>query len=586
MALPPGLLDLTIIGAGIYGVCTANIYLSLHPEATILVLDADEHPGGVWSKTRLYPKFYSQTGSRLCGFPDVPFKLPEGADTFHDLFEAKHLSRYFDEYLDRQVYDGRSLRERFVFGFWVGDVRKDGDGVWIVTGKGKEGERMFRAKKMIVATGSFTQPFVPDLPGRERFKGRILHQKDFGRSRVLTAEEKDIERHTNVTVLGGAKSAADIVFAAATDPNHPRTVTWIIRTSGVGPLLMTHPKGFGKYRSLPEVASTRIVAAMSSADPFAAETWWDWFTHRTSVGEWLINKVWTQDGPASAKLAGFDSREGRLEGFEGLRSTTQTRWRSGHAGIIQREDWWDVIARKVRVVRGEIERLEEDRIVLQDGTKVESDLVLAATGWVHGHTCFSAAEKARLGLPLDLQQDADFVEDEKQHWQNLDEQAERKVHKRWPYLASAPKFEQRPETSTPYRLYKLCVPITDQSIAFLGIPLLPNSYHTAVATTLWAIATLDGAHALPSPAAMEADVAFMSRWCANRYPVAGGLGNLIEFEMVSYTDSLLRELGLSSHRKEGWWADLTDPVLASDYAGVVDEFRRMRDGKGGDGVAA
>lgn len=576
-------LDLIIIGSGIYGVCAAQTYLTLHPSAAILVLDADSGPGGVWSKSRLYPGFHAQTGVRLCGFPDVPFKVPEGVETFHDLFEARHLSRYFEEYLAREVGEGgRSLRERFWFGVWVERVwKEETGGLWRVLGKkGEEGVDLC-AKKVIVATGVFTRPFVPTLSGREKFGGPILHQKDFGQSKILTSEEPDIEKHTKITVLGGSKSAADIAYAAATEPQHPREVTWIIRTSGTGPLLMTHPKGFWKYKSLPELGSTRAASAISSANPYVEDSWWSWFVHKTPVGEWFLDSVWSAAAGDAEKVANFEGREGRLEGFEGLRSSTVTRWRSGQQGILQHEDWWDVIAQSVKVMRGDVERLEEGKVVLEDGRMVESDVLLSATGWVHGHTMFSAEDKARLGLPLDLERDDELVEEERRHWQEMEAEADKKVLGRWPYLAKVPNFKKTPITSTPYRLYNMCVPIEDQSIAFLGIPVLPNSYHTALATTLWAIAVLDGTHKLPPKPEMEQDVAFIARWCARRYPVDGWLGNRVEFEMVSYTDKLLAELGLNSHRNNGsWWGDLTDPCLASDYAGVVDEYRRKH-GVGG-----
>lgn len=578
---PSPTLDLLIIGAGIYGTYAASTYLALHPTATILVFDADSGPGGVWSKSRLYPKFYSQTGARLCGFPDFPFKVPEGEETFHDLFEAKWLSGYFEAYLDREVGENRRrLGERFWFRVWVERVWKEGE-LWCARGKrkveGGDGEEVVevRAKKIIVATGVFTQPFVPDLPGREKFGGPILHQKDFGKSKILTPEEAEIQKHRKISILGGSKSAADIAYAAATDPNREREVTWIIRTSGTGPLLLTHPKGFWKYKSLPEVGSTRAVASLSTANPYVEESWWSWFLHRTPVGEWLLDKIWSQAAGDAANLAGFGVREGRLEGFEGLRSSTSTRWRSGQQGILQQDDWWDVIAKKVKVVRGEIERLEEGKIVMEDRREIESDVLLAATGWMHGHTVFSSEEKARLGLPLNLESEKELAEAERAKRQHLDEEADRKVLARWPYLASAPKFKKQPIASTPYRLYNMCVPTTNHSIAFLGVPVLPNSYHTCIATTLWAIAVLDGAHVLPSQTAMEADVSYISRWCARRYPVDGWLGNRVEFEMVSFTDKLLAELGLESHRdKQSWWRDWTDPCLASDYAGVVDEYRR------------
>lgn len=352
-------------------------------------------------------------------------------------------------------------------------------------------------------------------------------------------------------------------------------MTWLIRTSGTGPLLLSHPKGFGKYKSLPEIGSTRLMSSFSTANPYMADGWWSWSLHRTAVGDWLLEKLWSAAAGNAAKLADFEGREGRLEGFEGLRSSTVTRWKSGQQGILQRDDWWDVIARKVKVVRGEIKRLEEGKIVLDDGRIVESDLVLLATGWVHGHTMFSSEDKARLGLPLEFGKESALAGEAQQYWVRLEERADKEVLKRWPYLATAPDFKKRPVTSTPYRLYNKCIPIRDHSIAFLGIPELPNSYHTALATTLWAIAVLDGVHQLPSEAEMEANVAYINRWCARRYPFDGWRGSRTEYEMVSYTDKLLEESGLSSLRNEGsWWADLTDSCLASDYAGVVDKYRR------------
>lgn len=501
--------------------------------------------------------------------------MPENAETYHDLFEAKHLSQYFNDYLDQHVYDGRGLRERFIFNCWVENVAKDPDGKWRATTNHKDKQVIFRAHKAIIATGTFTQPYVPSLPGQDSFNGPIIHQKEFGRSRIFTAEESDLESHVKVTVLGGSKSAADIAYAAAKDKNQPREVTWIIRTTGTGAIIMSSPKGFGKYRSLAELGSTRAMAAMSSANPYVEDSWWSSFLHRTIIGEWLLNKIWSQPAVESDRLANFEGREGRLEGFEGLRSNASHRWRSAPMGIIQSEDFWDVIARRVRVVRGEVERLEEGRIVLEDGKTLESDILLCATGWSYGQPLFSDHEKLRLGLPLSLDSNADLLEADRGHWTDLEAEADRKVLRRWPYLAQTSRFKSKPPATTRYKLYNMIVPVEDNSIAFLGIPVLPNSYHTALATTLWAIAALDGIHQLPSKQEMERDVAYINRWNARRYPVTGWMGNAMDYEMVSYTDKLLDELGLSSHRNfKSWWQDLTDPVLASDYAGVVDEFRR------------
>ena len=90
---------------------------------------------------------------------------------------------------------------------------------------------------------------------------------------------------------------------------------------------------------------------------------------------------------------------------------------------------------------------------------------------------------------------------------------------------------------------------------------------------------MDGAHALPSPDEMEKQIAFSNAWCTRRYPQHGELGNALDSEMVGYTDHLLGELGLSSHRRNddhiwaGWWSSWVDPCCAVMYAGLIDEYR-------------
>ena len=567
--------DLIIIGGGIYGICAANTYLRLHPSANIKVLDSDSAVGGVWSRSRYYPGFWSQTGIRLSGFPDKPFQVPEEAETYHDLYDAKNIIDYFEDYLRSNIYDGRPLADRFVFCCWVRDIRKAANGLWQVKSdiRGR-GEVTFQCNKLIVATGAHSVPHLPRFNGSEQFKGPIVHSKSLGESKILSSAEENVESHKNITILGGSKSASDIAYTAATDLKHPRTVSWIIRTSGEGPLLMNKPDGAWKYRSVAEIGSTRAITNLSSANPFRLETWWSWILHKTFIGERLLEWIWSQTEIESNIVANFDEREGALDGFEDLRPSTKTRWRSGPLGLLQRNDYWDVIAQRVKVYRGTVNKLNADSVVLEDGRKIRSDVLICGTGWRQEHPYFSPHEALKLGLPIRLDQ-TELVAEERNYWSRLEGEADGRVLQRWPYLAKTPRLPGHPPSTTPYKLYNLTVPIEDQSIAFLGLMFVPNSYHVALVQTLYAIAVLDGARNLPSRRDMETEVAFMNRWCARRYPVHGWLGNVVEFEMVSYTDHLLEQLGLNSHRSgSSWWSDLTDPCLASDYAGLVDEYRR------------
>jgi len=254
-----------------------------------------------------------------------------------------------------------------------------------------------------------------------------------------------------------------------------------------------------------------------------------------------------------------------------LETETKMRWRSGSIGLLQSDNFWDVIAKNVQVYRGEVVNLEEDVVVLDDGRTVRTDMLLCATGWRQEYSSFDAHEAARLGLPISLNE-KDIVAEMRQHWSKLEDDADRKVLQRWPYLKQTEGFHKHTVDSTSYKLYNLTVPPNDQSIAFLGVQLVPNSYHAAGVQTLYAIAVLDGAIELPSIAKMEEEIAFMNRWCPRRYPLGGWKGNVLDYEMVSFTDYLLEQLGLSSHKKQSWWGDLTDPCLAADYAGLVDEY--------------
>ena len=123
-------------------------------------------------------------------------------------------------------------------------------------------------------------------------------------------------------------------------------------------------------------------------------------------------------------------------------------------------------------------------------------------------------------------------------------------------------------------LYNCIAPLDDPSVIFLGRAHFWNSFRAAEAQAIWATAYIEGSVKLPPRVEAERAVAMTNAMSKLRYPTQGRLGNGMFFELVCYTDMLLKEVGLKRHRKEGW-ADWAEPCLASDFKGVVEEYRAL-----------
>jgi dimethylaniline monooxygenase (N-oxide forming) len=232
---------------------------------------------------------------------------PPAEDTYFDTFKAKYTTQYLEGYVDQQIFAGQSLRDRIQFGFEVQNIKKI-DGQWVISGTDSTDKaKTYHASKLIVASGLTSVPNLPDFPNKERFDAPIIHQGDFGQSSVLSVP--DIK---HVTVLGGSKSSADMVYAAV---KAGKSVSWIIRVPGTGPGFFLAAKGIGPYKNAIAIGSTRVAGTLSPS--FFVDNWWTRFLHTTSWGVKLVAGFWKGVSEDINKVADFE-RPG-TKGFEKLR---------------------------------------------------------------------------------------------------------------------------------------------------------------------------------------------------------------------------------------------------------------------------
>lgn len=149
-----------------------------------VVLDADPAPGGawqhMWDSLHLFsPAAHSSLPGRL--MPARP------GETYPD---AGHVVEYLADYEKR--YDLPVQH-----GTRVEAVHRDGDRLLVEADSGT-----WRAHAVVSATGTWSRPFLPAVPGRARFSGRQLHTVDYR----CPADFAGLR----VVVVGGGNSGAQI----------------------------------------------------------------------------------------------------------------------------------------------------------------------------------------------------------------------------------------------------------------------------------------------------------------------------------------------------------------------------------------
>ena len=182
--------EVAVIGAGQAGLSTAYHLRKLGIEAGrgFVVLDQNPVAGGAWQHR--WPSLTLSTVNRIHDLPGLAF-----ADAVTDLGDqveaAVAVPRYFAAYeaaFQLPVYRPVIVR-----------VVTERDGRFRI----ETDREMFSARGLINATGTWESPFIPDIPGRELFRGRQLHTHDYRTAAEFAGQ--------HVLVVGGGISAIQLL---------------------------------------------------------------------------------------------------------------------------------------------------------------------------------------------------------------------------------------------------------------------------------------------------------------------------------------------------------------------------------------
>ncbi|WP_081906744.1 MULTISPECIES: NAD(P)/FAD-dependent oxidoreductase [Actinomycetes] len=237
---------------------------------------------------------------------------------------------------------------------------------WTVVTQSEAGERTLRPTHLVVATGTSSVPLVPDIPGREDFKGTVIHSSEHKTG--LGWDDRD------VVVIGAGTSAHDVIE----DFYHGGArVTMIQR----GPTYVLSRDVGNKI--LFESAYSEDSPPLDYADLQADSIPWPLLLDMAVAQTEAIAEGDREilDGLEAAGFATCmgDPRMGERSGL--MSFGCRPGGPGGYYVNVGASEL--IIERKVAIRSGVgLHHFEADGVVLTDGTRVSADLVVLATGFL------------------------------------------------------------------------------------------------------------------------------------------------------------------------------------------------------------
>jgi cation diffusion facilitator CzcD-associated flavoprotein CzcO len=329
--------DVLVVGAGLSGVDAAYRLQTECPRKSYLILEARDAIGGTWDLFR-YPGVRSDSDMFTLGYPFRPWRRPNmiaSGDTILRYIRDT-AARYG---IDRKIHFGR----RVVAARWSTE-----DATWTITTQ--TGEE-YAARFLYLCTGyyRYSAGHEVEFPGRDAFPGRVVHPQHW---------PADLDHAgRRVVVVGSGATAATLVPAMAETAEH---VTMLQRSPSYF-IALPGGDGSGATVSRPVARLIRGRNVLATALLYQASRRWP--DRVAGVLRDLVAKQLPGDVPVDPHFA-----------------PRYKPWDQRLCVVPDGDLFAAMRAGKASVATGEIETFTDKGVRLTDGTEIDADIVVTATG--------------------------------------------------------------------------------------------------------------------------------------------------------------------------------------------------------------
>ena len=353
-----------IIGAGIAGLVTAKIFLENGFD--VLVFEKEATLGGVWAATRAYPGLRANTAKETYSLTDYPYPASTSGYPVAEEVRA-HLESYADHF---GLYPHIRFNSEVVH---LVELNGEGGQGFRLTVRSTADDRMEDHEKqdthefafVLICSGAFSTPFMPDLPGREAYRGLVRHSSEWIHPAVA-----DVRR---VAVIGAGKSALDCA-------------AWAAREGKTSTIVFRKPHWMVP-RYLPGGARSDLRFISRFTELFVnypVRPWDEKLLH--GPGKPLVWLWWTFISAIVPRVLGTPAI-----------MVPEHKLPTGFESVGQVDDFFELLNDDaISAIRSGVKGFYETGIELDDGTQIEADLVIMGTGWQRDMSFLSEELKAQV----------------------------------------------------------------------------------------------------------------------------------------------------------------------------------------------